>query len=575
MRDRLGTNSLNQEPLPAYSYLRLSDEERKRGDESSSISNQRKVIKEYAAIHNIVIVGEYSDDGFSGGNFDRPGFQRMIKALEENRWVRLVITKDLSRLGRDMQESSYYAETYFPEHGVQYLAPGDNFDNYQLNVMAPFNFAFNDVYLRQGSQKVREVLKTKRNLGEYCACPPYGYAKMEHQREGRLVPDEVTAPIVKRIFDLAAQGESSRSIAQRLNSDKVIPPLKYRVLYRDDFTPKGASYASDQWNGTTVKRILKNQVYLGHTILGKFKKPSLKSKKKIALPEEEWTVHRDTHEPLVTPEVFERAQINMANKTRSHYDHPQVRKSIFGKIAFCAKCGHAMCSAGTVYKGEREKYWYLACNRIREKDDKHCEGVRIRYADLVELVRNDLNRMLAMTDEEVEHLVNDAITAIHQRERGSSLREQISRLEKQLRTAEAGVAKAYADYAEGKLSGETLEKLVSGQESTAQGLRKQIKELEVKQDEEMDVRERYDAFYQMARRYTHVETLDRDTLLTFVERIEIGPKKLPEGCTISGPRTPFRQEVKIFYRFIGAVNTECSKGTSSAMDSGAETGVAV
>lgn len=156
----------------AYAYFRLSDEERDKG-ESESISNQRLVVHRYAENHNVVIVKEFVDDGFSGGNFERPGFQDMIMSLEKNPRVRMVITKDLSRLGRDMEESSHYAERYFPEHGIHYIAPGDHFDSLEINEMAPFHFAMNDVYLRQGSKKVREILEAKRDHGEYCACPPY------------------------------------------------------------------------------------------------------------------------------------------------------------------------------------------------------------------------------------------------------------------------------------------------------------------------------------------------------------------------------------------------------------------
>lgn len=153
-------------------YLRLSDEEANAG-ESSSITNQRKIIKSYCEQNGIILVREFVDDGWSGGNFERPGFQEMLRLLERGQ-VNLVITKDLSRLGRNMRESSYYAEEYFPERGIRYLAFNDNFDTERENIMAPFQFAMNEVYLRDGSRKVKDVLRNKRKDGEYCACPPYG-----------------------------------------------------------------------------------------------------------------------------------------------------------------------------------------------------------------------------------------------------------------------------------------------------------------------------------------------------------------------------------------------------------------
>ena len=256
--DKGYNNAFQLNELLCFSYLRLSKEEAQRG-ESTSIENQRLIVNDFCARNGIILVGEFVDDGYSGSNFKRPDFQSMLKQLSLCK-ANAVITKDLSRLGRDMVESSYYAEQYFPEHNIRYIAIHDNFDNEQENVMAPFQFAMNDVYIRDCSRKIKNVLKSKREHGQYCACPPYGYRKDKNDKH-RLVPDEVTAPIVKRIFTQAANGDSSRKIAIDLNTDSIIPPLKYRVLYRDEFGEKGASRASDIWNYTTVKRILKNQVY--------------------------------------------------------------------------------------------------------------------------------------------------------------------------------------------------------------------------------------------------------------------------------------------------------------------------
>ena len=222
----------------AFAYLRLSNEEAQ-GGESSSITNQRMIVQNYCKQNNITLVREFVDDGYSGGNFNRPGFKEMLKQLEQGK-ANLVITKDLSRLGRDMREASYYAEQFFPEHGIQYIAIADNFDTAQDNIIAPFLFAMNEVYLRDGSRKVKDVLRNKRESGQYCACPPYGYRKDQENRH-RLAPDEMTAPVVERIFRRAAAGDSSRKIALDLNADGIIPPLKYRVLYRDEFSEEGAA----------------------------------------------------------------------------------------------------------------------------------------------------------------------------------------------------------------------------------------------------------------------------------------------------------------------------------------------
>lgn len=539
----------NQMYLPlAFGYLRLSREERANG-ESSSITNQRRLITDFCRQRGISIVRFFTDDGWSGGNFERPDFQNMIRELDAGK-ANIVITKDLSRLGRDMRESSYYAEQYFPENGIRYIAIAENFDSEHENVMAPFQFAMNEVYLRDGSRKVRDVLKSKREGGLYCACPPYGYKKAPNDRN-RLIPDEVTAPVVQRIFQAAAAGMSSHKIASDLNAEGIIPPLKYRVLYRDQFSDEGAARASDLWNHTTVKRILKNQVYLGHTILGKTKKVSVKSKKKVKLPQEEWCITRDTHEALVTQAEFDLAQFNMGRNSRSYRDCENARISIFGGIAFCARCGHALCSGGGVYKGDRVKYWQLYCNHQRKDVKDPCQGVHIKYADLVEVVRRDLNALLALSEEEIGQMVSAMIAQEASEQNRQTKRRRLEKAQARQSTIDHIITKLYTDNAEGRLADDRLSKMVSELEQEAAGLCKLIAELSVG-DHSDEIERRYEQFFALAKSYSHVDTLDRETLLTFVERIEVGPKVLPEGFS-RPPRKnrQFHQEIRIFYKFIG------------------------
>ena len=537
-----------------FAYLRLSNEEAQ-GGESSSITNQRMIVQNYCKQNNITLVREFVDDGYSGGNFNRPGFKEMLKQLEQGK-ANLVITKDLSRLGRDMREASYYAEQFFPEQGIHYIAIADNFDTEHDNIMAPFLFAMNEVYLRDGSRKVKDVLRNKRESGQYCACPPYGYRKDQENRH-RLAPDEATAPVVERIFQRAAAGDSSRKIALDLNADGVIPPLKYRVLYRDEFSEEGASHASDTWNYTTVKRILKNPVYLGHTLLGRSKKVSVKSKKKVAVPRDSWAVTEDTHPPIVDKALFQRAQENLGRGTRNYRAYDHVRKSIFGGIAVCARCGYSLCSCGTVYKGEREKYWYLSCTHQRQDIPEPCEGVRIRYADLMELVRQDLNSLLALSDQEIEELAQEAARRVGSKENLQARKMKRERAEARVATIDKIVTKLYTDNAAGKLDDDRLSRMVGDLERESAGLKATLEELSAPSPAQQ-MADRYTQFFELARSYTHLDELDRDTLVTFVDRIEIGPKVYEDGSHRIPARAnqPYRQSVRIFYKFIGEIEPE-------------------
>ena len=537
----------------AFGYLRLSREEASQG-ESSSIKTQRNMISDYCKNHNINLVKFFVDDGWSGGNFDRPGFQDMMKELEKG-LINTVITKDLSRLGRDMRESSYYAEQFFPEHGIRFLTISDNFDTEQDNIMAPFQFAMNEVYLRDGSRKVKEALRNKRENGQYCCCPPYGYKK-DPTDKSHLIPDEVTAPVVQKIFALYAGGYSCNRTASYLNEQGVIPPLKYRVLYRDSFGEAGASRASDYWNGTTVKRILKNPVYLGHTLLGKSKKPSLKSKRKLPVPKDLWAVTENTHEPLVSEETFSQAQALMRRGTKIHEGYGRVRKSIFSGVARCALCGHALCSGGTVYNGEREKYWYLTCNHTRKSLPDPCPGVRVRYEDLVELVLEELNSLLAMSDEEMDALTNEILDQTNAEKRKEERRLQRDRASARLSTIGKVITKLYIDNAEGRLDDTQLYPMVAELQREAEGLKQVLANLESGTEENQRAKD-YARFFALVRRYAAIHSLDENILRTFVERIEVGPKELPDGVEKATHRNqPYRQKIRIIYRFIGELREE-------------------
>jgi len=538
----------------AYAYYRLSQEEAQDGQSSASIINQKKIVEAYCAQRGIVLLDSFVDDGWSGSNFERPGFQKMMKALQAGK-ANMVITKDLSRLGRDMREASYYAEQFFPEHQIHYVAIADNFDSELENIMAPFQFAMNEVYLRDGSRKVKDVLRMKRSKGEYCACPPFGYKKDPRNRD-RLIPDEETAPIVAQIFQRSAAGDSCIKIAHDLTEAGVITPLKYRVLYRDNFSDTGAARATDCWNYTTVKRIIKNQVYLGNTLLGKTRKASIKSRRKISIPQEDWAITSNTHEPLVDQMTFDKAQANLGKGSRDYRQYDQVRKSIFGGIAVCSRCGYSLCSSGTVYKGEREKYWFLSCNHKSKRFENPCEGVNIKYADLLEVVRQDLNSLIKLADKEISKLVNQVLEEIND-ESAKKVREaKIEKAKARLNVINRTIGKLYTDNAEGKLADSRLEVMVADLEKEASGLEKALEVLCAPPPDD-DIRSNYKRFFDLAKQYSTVEVLDRDTLLTFVEKIEVGPKILPDGY-VKAPRknAVYQQSVKIYYKFIGCLHLE-------------------
>ena len=366
----------------------------------------------------------------------------------------------------------------------------------------------------------------------------------------------MTAPIVQRIFESAAAGDSSRKIALELTSDGITPPLKYKVLYRGNFTDEGAARATDFWNYTTVKRILKNPVYLGHTLLGKTKKISVKSKKKVPVPQDQWAITEETHEPLVSQETYEMAQLNLGRGSNDFRQYDHVRKSIFSGIIFCSECGHALCSCGTVYKGEREKYWYLSCNRRRKDIFTPCEGVRIRYTDILEIVKRELNALIDLSPDERDAVIQDAMQRAGDNDIIRAKKLMVEKARARLVTIDKIIEKLYTDNAEGRIDDSRLQRMTNELPRESAGLEKTIASVDIL-DPIKEAQENYTAFFELAKKYTHIDELDRDTLTTFVRRIEVGPKVLPEGTMKTTHRNQtFQQSVHIYYKFIGDLDHE-------------------
>lgn len=287
---------------PGAVYLRLSKDDEGSG-ESLSIANQRKMLLRYASEHSLTIIREYVDDGYSGTSFDRPGFKKMIADIEKKE-IRLVLTKDLSRLGRDYIKTGQYTELFFPSRGVRFIAVGDGYDSaFSSTDLIPFRNVVNEMYARDISRKIRASLQVRMEEGSYIGnFPPYGYLKQGNEHR-RLVPDPETAPVVLRLFLEAANGILPSALARELNAENLLSPSRCRCLKHPELNPQHYS-RSGLWTANTIIKILHNPVYLGHMVQGKTKKLSFKSRSTLTIPLPERISVRDTHPPIVTEELF-------------------------------------------------------------------------------------------------------------------------------------------------------------------------------------------------------------------------------------------------------------------------------
>ena len=294
-----------------------------------------------------------------GTTFDRPGFNRLIKDIEDNK-INMVITKDLSRLGRDYIKTGFYIESYFPENNIRYVALLDNLDTFEENSSAsditPFKAVLNDMYAKDISKKIRSVCKQKRENGQYIsAYPPYGYKKKENDELSHLIIDEYAGNIVKRIFDMYVNGMSSYKICDVLNQENIEPPAVYLKM---NLVHKSKDFY--KWRPVSVQKIIKNEVYLGKLLQGKTKKLSYKSKKKIDLPRELWIVEENAHEPLIDVTTFEKVQeiLKRKNNTRN-----RNREYLLKGITYCHNCGNKLTFVTKTekYKEKRYERRYAIC----------------------------------------------------------------------------------------------------------------------------------------------------------------------------------------------------------------------
>lgn len=361
----------------AAMYLRLSRDDSDVGDvtdgkgnvksESNSIGNQRELIRAY--IHeqqDIELYDIYVDDGFSGSNFDRPEFKRMMSDVEAGR-VNCVIVKDLSRFGRDYIESGRYIQKVFPALGVRFIALTDHYDSFHADagesgIVLPVKNFINDSYCRDISTKVKSQLEVKRKNGE-CIAPfaLYGYRKAEYNKN-QLVIDEYAADIVRKIFEWKMDGMAVSAIAEKLNGLGVLSPKEYKKSIGSNYKGGFSGAVKSMWSSSTVKRILTNEAYLGHLIQGKTEKINYKLKKSVEKPKEDWIKVKDTHEAIISDDNFLIVQ-NLL-KSDSRISPVTEKNSLFAGVLFCGDCGEQMIRRVNHYK-DTQKVYYICSTKNR------------------------------------------------------------------------------------------------------------------------------------------------------------------------------------------------------------------
>ncbi|MDD3415788.1 MAG: recombinase family protein [Lachnospiraceae bacterium] len=391
----------------AARYLRLSRED---GDklESDSISNQRDLINEFGNRNSgINIVEEYVDDGYSGTNYDRPAFNRMLEDIKSGK-IDCIIVKDLSRLGRNYIETGRYLEKIFPFMGVRFISVIDNYDSASEDgdvdqIIVPFKNLINDSYCRDISMKIRSQLDVKRKKGKFIGSfASYGYLK-DKNNKNHLVLDPFAADIVKQIFRLKLEGYNSQRIAETLSSIGVLPPAEYKRSQGMNYDSGFCAGTNTKWSLVAVNRILTNEIYTGTMVQGINRKINYKVKQSRVIPKEEWIRVEDTHDAIIERPVFEEVQRLLEIDTRTSPDEDAVY--IFSGLVVCGDCGQNMVRRRT--KRGNKIYNYFHCSTY--KGGNGCSSHLINAEKLEQIVLETIQKQIA--------LVMDAQTVLNQIEK--------------------------------------------------------------------------------------------------------------------------------------------------------------
>ena len=498
-------------------YCRLSRDDDQQGD-SNSIVNQKAFLARFAREKGFRNIEYFVDDGYSGANFQRPDWQRMMALVDEGK-IGIVVAKDMSRIGRNYLEVGMYTEITFPQNHVRFIAVNSGVDsaNQQDNEFAPFLNIINEFYVKDGSKKVRASMKLKGESGEYLTTiPPYGYMKDPEDKK-KWVVDAEAASVVRRIFSLCVDGNGPTQIARILREKQVPTPTVYqsRMGQAVRCIPPDNPY---NWNGSTVSAILERMEYCGHTVNFKTHRQSYKIKKTIENPPEQWKIFRNTHEAIVDEETFERVQELRRNKRRPA---KTGKTNLFSGVAYCADCGEKMYYCTTQNFEERQDHF--VCSTSRKKGKDVCGTHFIRAVVLEKGVLRFLQILLWYISD-CESLFREKLGAKRKedfKKELSAKRRQLTQAQRRIEELDRLFKRIYEDNISGKINDSRFQKLSGDYENEQAELTKKVQTLEqeiVKQQEEADSTEQFTG---RAKKYPELTELTPAVLHDLVNKVYV------------------------------------------------------
>ncbi len=528
-------------------YRRLSKDDGN-SVESMSIWSQKVMLKQFAESNSIAIYDYYVDDGYSGTNFERPSFKKMITDIENGK-INCVITKDLSRLGRNYLQSGAYIEMYFPQKNIRYIAITDGIDtlNSNQNDIMPFKNILNEMYAKDTSKKVKSAIQSRMREGTYIGSKaPFGYLK-DPDNKRRLIIDEKTKPIIELIYKLCLEGKGTQLISQELMKRKIPRPSAFvenaEKLY--GLTEENKY----QWSHRMVLNVLRDPVYCGNMARNKRPTLSFKNSKRMYIPKSDYIYAKDTHEGIVSEEIWEQVQ-TMIDKRKCNNKKGLYYDNIFQGLVRCPKCGYAL-TPKTDYRLKKKElidFVHFSCSTYKKYGVNACSSHRIEARDLYNIVLEDIqyhgNMALSAKEDFVEKIIEKI--EVEKIDEGKELSNKLELKKNQLAELDRSYEQLYEDRLEGNITERNFNLMNVSISKKQDKLIEEIKVLEGDIEVSFETEDNYKKFMNNISKYAKIKSINRYILNQIIDKIYVYDKEEIDG--------QISQKVEIHYKFIGKLN---------------------
>lgn len=534
-------------------YERLSRDDEMQG-ESNSIVNQKRYLEEYAQAQGFKNIRHFTDDGYSGTNFKRPGFQEMIAAIEAGE-IDVVCVKDLSRFGRDYLKVGFYTEIMFPEKGVRFIAINNSVDsaNPTENDFTPFLNIMNEWYAKDTSNKIRTIFRSRMQDGKRCSgAIPYGYRR-DPEDKNHLLIDEEAAKVVRRIYQMVIDGMGSQAIANQLTADNVLIPSAYLEQSEHGESRNHSYHDPCRWNCTAVSYILDKQEYMGHTVLGKTICENFKTKKRRKARPDELIIFENTHEPIIDAETWHLVQ-KLRRRTRRKLANGSYSHRLSG-LVYCADCGKRLSYSSPQSQHRPDGKTYDADSSFRCPTYKsmygECTMHYIKSSTLDKLVDEAVRKIARYVLRNEQAFLEQVrvLTSADQKHTQSEDKKELVNIKKRIAELDNYIKRLYEGNASGKIPDRQFEKLMAQYDSEQQELEERVKEIEVSIHEIQQESENGQQFVRLVQKYRDLTEIDQTALNEFIDKVVVHEA--------TGGRTADRsQQIDIYFNFIGQFMVE-------------------